>query len=152
GTRVAPGSSVVLHKASPVPVEVPDLRGYDPQEAADALASIGLTSHEDDRYGFILLRAPASAAVAGTSPAPCSTVPVGTDATLGGGPGLPDMKGMRRDAAVQLGRNLSLEVTVPEVFGGGQQDPVQATAPPAGSPVIPGDRLLISVVTRRIVF
>jgi beta-lactam-binding protein with PASTA domain len=152
GARVNPGSTVVLQKASPAPVEVPDVRGYAPQAAADLLATVGLTSHEDDRYGFILLRASTSSIVAGTSPEPFSTVPVGTDVTLVVGLGLPDMQGMRRDAAVQLGRNLSLEVTVNEVVGRGQQDTVVGTDPQAGSPVVPGDGLVLAVVSRWIVF
>ncbi len=149
GARVAERSTVDLAVGSgPAFVNVPALAGMSVADATALLKSQGLvvgkqTNQQTGDSGQV-------GKVVNSSPGPGVRVKGGSSVDIAVGVqqttvAVPDVTGQDKDAAKQTLQAKGFQVDTNTVDGGGQQDSVLSTDPPAGTQVQPGSKVTMNV-------
>lgn len=148
GIGVAQGSQVTLYSSSGPPrQEMPDLRGKTLTAAKQELAILGFTDIRDDR---IESSADLRDKVVSTSPRAGVEGPVDSPVVINIGDGpreitLPDVVNQMESAAREALEESGLEVTVTAVDSSRPQGTVLSMAPQAGSSVVVGSTVTLTV-------
>jgi beta-lactam-binding protein with PASTA domain len=146
GLPLATGLRVDLVLAAAQRVAVPDMTGYGPEAAAEALAARGLTMGAVSR----VVGGARPGGVAEQRPPAGEVVAAGTAVDLVLADGVPALVGIRRDDAVRALEAAGLEAILDEQPGDGPPGVVTDQEPAPGQPV-PADRrvrLVVSIARR----